>query len=98
MNKKSQVEQQKVGRTWERRLSAPDEEYLLRKPQQFGKELLRILRISWEYNRGILAFRRVTNCISVFGSARFMEVHSYYQLGREVEQQLVIGMVFHKPC
>ncbi len=88
MNKKSQTEQQKVRREWERRLSVPDEEVLLRKPQRFGKELLRVLRISWEYNRGILAFRHITNCITVFGSARFMEDHEYYPLGRELGQQL----------
>ena len=90
MDKKPQPDEIKGVRPWGGRLTSTDEEYLLRKPQRLGKELLRVLRISWEYNRGIFAFRKTTNCITVFGSARFPEDHEYYQLGREIGQQLAL--------
>ncbi len=44
------------------------------------------------FSEFIVGFRRlhfVGPCVTVFGSARFDESHSYYQLGRRVGQELV---------
>lgn len=73
---------------WESDITRKDEEVMLREPQRFIKEFYRVMRISWEYNRGIFQFRNVTNCVTVFGSARFPEDHYYYRLGRKVGQTL----------
>jgi uncharacterized protein (TIGR00730 family) len=57
--------------------------YLAGRNSKF-KELLRVLRISIEYLRGMFALHKVGPAVTVFGSARFREGHPYYQLARKV--------------
>jgi uncharacterized protein (TIGR00730 family) len=56
-------------------------------PADRGSELLRTLRIGWEFLRGVRKLHWVGPCVTVFGSARFPEDHQYYQLGREVGRE-----------
>jgi uncharacterized protein (TIGR00730 family) len=76
----------------ERRLpandAAPEVTRFLEGPQPRRKELARLLRIFVEFLRGFRALHFVGPCVTVFGSARFMENHPYYRLGREVGQRL----------
>lgn len=51
-------------------------------------ELFRLIRISYEYLRGMMALHKIGPAITVFGSARFKEGHPYYQMGREVGEVL----------
>jgi uncharacterized protein (TIGR00730 family) len=57
-------------------------------PQRRMEELLRALRIFFEFVRGFRAFHFVGPCVTVFGSARFGEHHPYYQLARHVGVEL----------
>lgn len=57
-----------------------EERRFLRGRQKFYKEIVRTFRIMREYVRAFHAFRHVSNCVTVFGSARFAEDHRYYQL------------------
>jgi uncharacterized protein (TIGR00730 family) len=56
----------------------------LRGPQPRGFELARALRIFWELLNGFRALHFVGPCVTVFGSARFIEDQPHYQLGQEV--------------
>lgn len=38
--------------------------------------------------QGITAFKNITNCVTVYGSARFKEGHPYYELARKMGQAL----------
>lgn len=51
-------------------------------------EIWRGIRIFMEYLKGVYSFRRIYNCITIFGSARFDEDHKYYQLARETGRVL----------
>jgi uncharacterized protein (TIGR00730 family) len=57
-------------------------------PQQRGFELLRLLRIFWEFLRGFRALHFVGPSVTVFGSARFAAGHRYYELAREIGHEL----------
>ena len=48
------------------------------------EELLRIIRIFFEFFRGMRALHRIGPAVTVFGSARFKEDHPYYQLGMNI--------------
>lgn len=54
----------------------------------FYKEVYRAFRIFLEYTRGFRKFRKIKNCVTVFGSARFAPDHTYckmaYALGYEL--------------
>ena len=56
----------------------------LQGPQKRGSEILRVVRIGWEFIQGFRMLHFVGPCVTVFGSARFEEDHRYYQLGRQV--------------
>lgn len=58
------------------------------RPSSLPKELFRAFKAFWELARGYITFRRVSNCVTVFGSARFPEDHIYYKLSRRVGQTL----------
>lgn len=58
------------------------------RPSSLHKELFRALKVFFELARGFISFRRVSNCVTVFGSARFPEDHAYYKLSRRVGQIL----------
>ncbi len=52
-------------------------------PQRRAEELLRALRIFYEFVRGFRALHFIGPCVTVFGSARFTENHPYYRLARD---------------
>ena len=66
----------------------PEETKFLKGPERRDIELLRALRIFFEFIRGFRKFHFLGPCVTVFGSARFTEDHPYYQLAREVGYQL----------
>jgi hypothetical protein len=78
-------------------LSGPDgsegarrDERLLRVPSDVAEEdELRLERIRAEIERGFDALRDVDNGVSVFGSARILEGHRWYELARETAACLV---------
>jgi uncharacterized protein (TIGR00730 family) len=47
-------------------------------------ETFKVLRIALEFFRGFLALRHVGPAVTVFGSARFLEGHPYYELARKI--------------
>ncbi len=57
-------------------------------PQTRTSELLRAVRIFFEFMRGFRALHFVGPCVTVFGSARFAEDHRYYELGRQCGAEL----------
>jgi uncharacterized protein (TIGR00730 family) len=57
-------------------------------PQPRGYELMHAARIFWEMLRGFRALHFVGPCVTVFGSARFVEDQPFYQLAREVGGRL----------
>lgn len=53
-------------------------------PRSRISELARVGRIAAEFIRGFRALHFVGPCVTVFGSARFVEGNPYYELAREV--------------
>ena len=49
------------------------------------KEFTRVIRISLEFIRGFRTLHFIGPAITVFGSARFKEGNSYYDLARKIE-------------
>ncbi|HEY7715180.1 MAG TPA: TIGR00730 family Rossman fold protein [Candidatus Binatia bacterium] len=68
--------------------NASDVARFLAGPQRRLEELLRALRIFFEFVRGFRVFHFAGPCVTVFGSARFGEHHPYYQLARQVGLEL----------
>src|SRR3990172_1895915 len=60
-----------------------EEQRLLLGPQDRSSELVRVLRIAWEFVRGFRRLHFLGPCVTVFGSARFGEGHAYYESARE---------------
>jgi uncharacterized protein (TIGR00730 family) len=52
------------------------------RPRRF--ELYSVLGIAREFIRGFRTLHFVGPCVTVFGSARFLQEHAYYKLAREV--------------
>lgn len=69
-------------------MDGTEERRLLAGPTSRLSELLRVIRIAWEFIRGFRALHFVGPCITVFGSARFDEDHPYYELAREIGRSL----------
>jgi uncharacterized protein (TIGR00730 family) len=69
---------------WGRLAGSPEDVRFLRGPQRRGSELLRAIRIFFEFMHGFRRFHFLGPCVSVFGSARFAEAHPYYSLAREI--------------
>jgi uncharacterized protein (TIGR00730 family) len=65
-----------------------DERVFLEGPQSRSSELWRVARIAKELLTGFRALHFVGPCVSVFGSARYREDHSYYALARRVGKRL----------
>ena len=61
-----------------------EEQRLLLGPQDRSSELVRVLRIAWEFVRGFRRLHFLGPCVTVFGSARFGEGHAYYESAREM--------------
>jgi uncharacterized protein (TIGR00730 family) len=60
-----------------------DERVFLAGPRNRFEELWRALRIFAEYVKGLRALHFIGPCVTVFGSARFVEGHEYYVLARD---------------
>ena len=67
---------------------APEVARFLAGPQRRVEELLRALRIFFEFLRGFRALHFAGPCVTVFGSARFGENHPYYDLAHRVGARL----------
>jgi uncharacterized protein (TIGR00730 family) len=66
----------------------PEEVRFLAGPQSRLAEFFRILRIMWEFLRGFRTLHFVGPCVTVFGSARVVDDHRYYNLARETGAEL----------
>ncbi|HEU5219853.1 MAG TPA: TIGR00730 family Rossman fold protein [Gemmatimonadales bacterium] len=60
-------------------------------PKSRLSELARLIRITGEFFRGFRHLHFVGPCVTVFGSARFTEQHSYYAMAREVGKRLALA-------
>jgi len=69
---------------WGKSSASPEEELFLEGPRSRGFELGRAFRIFWELIYGFRSLHFVGPCITVFGSARFLPGHRYYELTREL--------------
>lgn len=56
--------------------------------RKLPKEIWRAFSIFLEAIKGFMLFHYVTNCVTVFGSARFTENHEYYKAARRIGQLL----------
>jgi len=70
------------------KISTHDERSFLRGPGWRYDELKRLLRIFFEFLRGFRTMHFVGPCVTVFGSARFVDGHPYYELGQEMGRRL----------
>jgi uncharacterized protein (TIGR00730 family) len=69
---------------WGKKPADAEEIRFLAGPQDRSSELLRTIRIGWEFMRGFRKLHWIGPCVTVFGSARFPPGHPYYELGREL--------------
>jgi uncharacterized protein (TIGR00730 family) len=76
------------GPEWGKVPGPPEEIRFLHGPQPRSFELVRAVRIFLELVQGFRALHFVGPCVTVFGSARFLEAHPYYTLGRELGSRL----------
>jgi uncharacterized protein (TIGR00730 family) len=67
---------------------APEVVKFLEGPQRRMAELARATRIFFEFLRGFRALHFAGPCVTVFGSARFTEIHPYYRMARLVGAEL----------
>src|SRR5574337_554578 len=67
---------------------APEVVRFLEGPQQRLAELARATRIFFEFLRGFRALHFVGPCVTVFGSARFTEIHEYYKQARQLAGEI----------
>ncbi|HSS45247.1 MAG TPA: TIGR00730 family Rossman fold protein, partial [Thermoanaerobaculia bacterium] len=64
------------------------ERLFLQGPRPRKSELLSALKFLAEFIKGFRALHFVGPCVTVFGSARFLEGHAYYALARAVGERL----------
>jgi uncharacterized protein (TIGR00730 family) len=67
---------------------APEVVRFLEGPQRRLVELTKAIKIFWEFVRGFRALHFAGPCVTVFGSARFTEVHPYYRMARKLGAEL----------
>jgi len=60
------------------------DEDLLQGAQGGWQDIARTLSIGWEFFRGFRRFRGLGPCVTVFGSARFMAGHPYYEAAQKL--------------
>lgn len=77
----------------ERKRGATREQVELEGPQSGPWELGFVFRTGLEFLKGFRAFHYVSPCVTVFGSARLIDGHHYYEQAREIGRRLV-GMGF----
>jgi len=61
-----------------------EDRILLEGPHSRARELWLVLRAVRDFIAGFRALHFVGPCVTVFGSARYVEPHPYYQLARDV--------------
>ncbi len=74
--------------SWGKVPATTDEVPLLEGPRSHWKEFRSAASIFVELIRGFRKLHRVGPCVTVFGSARFLEDHRYYFLAREAGAKL----------
>jgi uncharacterized protein (TIGR00730 family) len=67
--------------------------YYLSGPKSRGRELLFLFRVMGQFLKGFRKLHFIDPCVTVFGSARYKEDHSYYKLARNVGAKIA-GMGF----
>jgi uncharacterized protein (TIGR00730 family) len=65
-----------------------DEVDFLRGPQSRPSEFFFAIKIFREFIKGFRAFHFLGPCVTVFGSARFKEDHRFYEIARQVGQEV----------
>ncbi len=65
-----------------------EQEWFLGAPRSRRSELMRVIRIAAEFIKGFRSLHFVGPCVTVFGSARFPEVHPYYGTARSVGHRI----------
>lgn len=65
-----------------------DEKYFLQGPHSRQSELTFLFRIAFEFIKGFRVFHFLGPCVTVFGSARYLQDHPYYATGRELGRRL----------
>jgi uncharacterized protein (TIGR00730 family) len=73
---------------FERGSGTVEEGRFLAGPESRRSELLRTMRIAWEFIRGFRTLHFVGPAVTVFGSARFKDDHRYYRMARDVGERL----------
>lgn len=61
---------------------------LLGGPRARGSEAMRVVRIAMEFIRGFRAMHFIGPCVTVFGSARFNDGNSHYELARTMGKRI----------
>ena len=73
---------------WGKASASSEEETFLEGPRSRRSELLRAVKIFLEFIKGFRALHFVGPCVTVFGSARFDELHPHYAAARDMGQRL----------
>lgn len=73
---------------WLLESNAPDEKQFLRGGRDREAELASAARIFLEFVQGFSGLDIKQPCVTVFGSARFVEEHPYYELARKLGKEL----------
>src|ERR1044072_4674949 len=75
----------KVSKTrWGKTPGADEETRFLYGPQERSRELVRAIKIFFEFMRGFRTLHFVGPCVTVFGAARFRDDPPYYRMARDV--------------
>jgi uncharacterized protein (TIGR00730 family) len=79
----------KISKTrWGKTPGADEEIRFLYGPQERRRELVRAIKIFFEFMRGFRTLHFAGPCVTVFGSARFRDDHPYYRMARDVGGRL----------
>jgi uncharacterized protein (TIGR00730 family) len=73
---------------WGKASGSVEEELFLEGPRSRSSELLRAGKIFLEFIKGFRGLHFVGPCVTVFGSARFDELHPHYAAARAMGQRL----------
>lgn len=73
---------------WGKGTRSSEERRFLEGPKTRSSEFLRAFRIFLELIKGFRRLHFVGPCVTVFGSARFREDHTYYKMAREMGARL----------
>lgn len=79
---------QTIGRRWGKVSGDASEIQLLEGPKGLAQDFFRATDIWREIIHGFFAFRGLSNCITVFGSARVQQESSYYDFARQFGKEI----------